>query len=228
MTPRERRWVIWAKTGLIVVIIVALLVAHFRFDLFTFLDPESIGLFLDSVGPAAPVVFIPAMALAVVVSPIPGIPLAVSAGMIFGPFLGGIYSLLGGYAGAALSFLLARYFGRDVIERTTRTEIRFYPDDKTDFLAKIIFVSRLIPFISFDVVSYGAGFTRISFLKYTIATILGMIPFTFVYTYFGSLLFVRPWITIVAGVLFLVAFLAFPVLVKRYNLFGLRDLWFQS
>ncbi len=228
MRPKRRQWIVSTKIALLIVLITVVFVVHFRYNAFAFLNPDNIDEVLESLGPSAPLVFIPIMALAIIISPIPGIPLAASAGMFFGPFLGGIYSLIGGYTGSAISFLLARHLGRDIIERLVGKPIRFYPKGKTAVLTRIVFVSRLIPFISFDIVSYGAGFTRIPFLRYSIATILGMIPFTFVYTYFGSLLFVQTWVTIIVGMLFLVAFLSLPVLIRSYNVFGLRDYWFDG
>ncbi len=70
--------------------------------------------------------------------------------MMFGPFLGAL-------AGAVLSFLIARTLGREVIERLFSRSLAFYPRGGESVLAKIVFFSLLLPVVSFDIVSYGAG-----------------------------------------------------------------------
>jgi len=50
----------------------------------------------------------------------------------------------------------------------------------------LVFVLRLIPVVSFDVISYAAGLTRIPFWKFLLATALGMAPGTFAFVYLGG------------------------------------------
>jgi len=49
-----------------------------------------------------------------------------------------------------------------------------------------VFASRLIPFISFDAVSYVAGLTPLSFWRFALATLLGVMPISFVLAFFGD------------------------------------------
>ena len=51
-----------------------------------------------------------------------------------------------------------------------------------------ILVCRLLPFISFDIVSYAAGLTSMEFLPFFIATGIGQLPATIVYSYVGGML----------------------------------------
>jgi uncharacterized membrane protein YdjX (TVP38/TMEM64 family) len=53
-------------------------------------------------------------------------------------------------------------------------------------LMGIVFVSRLLPFISFDMVSYAAGITSLSFWRFSIATLAGIIPSSYLLAHFGS------------------------------------------
>ena len=62
------------------------------FDNFT---PNGIESFLSRFGNLAPLVYIVLLAVAIVISQIPNVPLAIAAGMLFGPFWGGLYSLVG-------------------------------------------------------------------------------------------------------------------------------------
>lgn len=54
----------------------------------------------------------------------------------------------------------------------------------------------MIPVFSFDVVSYGAGFTTISLRTFSLATIAGMVPPTFAFTYLGSPVVSAQWLLI--------------------------------
>ncbi|MGL4688298.1 MAG: TVP38/TMEM64 family protein, partial [Fusobacteriaceae bacterium] len=51
-----------------------------------------------------------------------------------------------------------------------------------------ILVCRLMPFVSFDVVSYAAGLTSLGFWSFFIATGLGQLPATIIYSYVGGML----------------------------------------
>ncbi len=153
------------------------------------LDPERITHFLQGFGTLAPMVYMLAMAAAVVISPIPSIPLDVAAGAFFGPLMGTVYSVLGAEVGALISFLIARLLGREVITRWLKTDIGFCHLCAERNLFIVILIARLLPVFSFDLVSYGAGLTRISTRGFAVATLLGMIPPTFVFNYFGSGIF---------------------------------------
>ena len=89
--------------------------------------------------------------------------------------------------GAAFCFYIARYLG---IERITRLISQRAVDRTNDFVEKYgtyaILIARLIPFISFDVVSYFAGATRLRFLGFWIATGVGQMPATLIYSYLGE------------------------------------------
>ena len=89
--------------------------------------------------------------------------------------------------GAALCFYIARTLGAKHVARIVSQPVV----NKTDqFIQKYgnyaILIARLIPYIPFDVVSYGAGLTRIRFLGFWLATGVGQLPATAVYTYLGN------------------------------------------
>ena len=48
------------------------------------------------------------------------------------------------------------------------------------------FVSRLIPFLSFDMVSYGVGLTSITTWRFALVTVAGLIPASFLLAHFGG------------------------------------------
>ncbi len=55
-------------------------------------------------------------------------------------------------------------------------------------LMLVIFVSRLVPFISFDAVSYAVGLTPLAFWRFFIATLAGVISTTYLIITFGEVL----------------------------------------
>jgi uncharacterized membrane protein YdjX (TVP38/TMEM64 family) len=181
------------------------------------LRPDQLVTVLQSLGPWAPVALIVGMTTAVVVSPIPSLPLDLAAGAAFGPTWGTTYAVIGAEIGAILSFLIGRALGRDVISRLLRTDVAFCQTCSDHQLMGLIFVARLIPVFSFDVISYGAGLTGMSLTTFAVATLLGMIPATFAFTYFGSSVVSAQWVLILAGLLMVAFFLIMPKLLKRYR-----------
>lgn len=209
--------------ALILISVAAIAVySEVRFAAFSSLTRENVTEFLERLGPAAPLVHVGLMAAAIVVSPLPSVPLTVAAGMLFGPLPGAGLSLIGALIGAVAAFLIARHLGRELIERIIGRPVKFYPRGSENLIAKIILVSRLIPVVSFDIVSYGSGLTAIPLGKFAAVTLIGMTPLTLVYSFFGSVLMINRWVCLGAGVVFLALFLALPALIRRYDLFGLR------
>lgn len=184
-------------------------------DLGIFLNPAYIQQWLDSFGFFAPLFYISLMSLAVVISPIPSLPLDIASGAFFGPILGTVYSVIGASAGAVISFLISRYLGREFIERFLGGHVNFCTSCSDRILTKFVFLSRLLPFISFDIISYGAGLTKMSLRMFVIATVIGMIPLTFIYNYFGSVLVFGKNITILSGLVIVSIFFLVPRYLER-------------
>lgn len=89
--------------------------------------------------------------------------------------------------GAALCFFIARILGRDVVEKLTSKKALDTADAFFERYGKhTIIVCRLLPFISFDLISYAAGLTSIRFWSFWVATGIGQLPATLVYSYFGQ------------------------------------------
>jgi uncharacterized membrane protein YdjX (TVP38/TMEM64 family) len=213
------------KGILFVVLATILFFFPFVWDIASYLNPEVIEKWLSRAGIYAPVVYMVFMAGAVIVSPIPSLPLDIAAGAFFGPFLGTLYSAAGALFGAILSFLIARYLGRELIERFLGGHINFCKQCSDMLLVKVIFLSRLIPVVSFDIVSYGAGLTKISLKKFALATFLGMLPLTFIYNYFGSIIVVGQKLTIGFGMIMVILFFLIPRWIEKYDLLHLRNMF---
>lgn len=152
----------YAKLSLLVLFLIAMSVIAWESGATTWIDPNRLIPFLRSLGTLGPVAYMFVMAVAVVISPIPSLPLDAAAGAVYGPFLGTAYSVVGAEAGALISFFIARALGREAIVRLLKRDIEFCDLCAERHLGYVIFVARLLPIFSFDLVSYGAGLTRIS------------------------------------------------------------------
>ncbi len=215
---------VW-KVAIAALLAAGVVYSTLRWDLPGLLHPVAIGELLESAGPLAPLALIGMIALAVVVSPIPTLPMDVAAGAIFGPWLGTFYAAVGGLIGAAVSFGIARALGRELVERIAGGHISFCRECSDKLLTRVVFASRLIPGVSFDVISYGAGLTKMSLRRFVLATFFGMLPLTFLYTSSGPLLVGRGWLALLLGALAVAVFLLLPRWIERNDLFGLRDVF---
>lgn len=221
-----KRGKILLKIGLILVVVILLFVIEYYYELTAYLQPDVISEWLNNAGPFAPLLFIGAMAAAVVISPIPSLPLDIAAGTVFGPIAGTLYASFGALLGSMISFLIARYLGRELVERLISGHINFCTRCSDRLLTKIVFISRLLPMISFDVISYGAGLTKMSLIKFSIATYLGMLPLTYIYVAFGAMVVDSGVVSLIAGSVVVLLFFFMPRLIEKRDLFLLRK-YFQ-
>lgn len=182
-----------------------------------FLAPSRLVAYLNDLGPWAPLALIGGMAAAVVIPPIPSLPLDLAAGALYGPLWGTVYVVTGAEIGAVTGFLIARALGRDLVARVLRTGAAFCQACSDRQLFSLVFFARLVPVFSFDVVSYGSGLTTISLKAFALATLIGMIPPTLAFTYFGSSLVSAQWVLVAGGVAMATLFLAAPRLLARYR-----------
>ncbi len=148
---------------------------------------ETARTYIASYGALAPVVSAILMVFQSVIAPLPAFLITFANGTLFGFWWGSLLSWSSSMVGAALCFYIARALG---IQRITQLVSQPVVDKTNDFFEKYgpyaILVARLMPFISFDVVSYFAGATRMRFLGFWIATGVGQMPATLVYSYLGE------------------------------------------
>ncbi len=160
-----------------------------------FLSREGIveGVALLRETPAAPLVFVPVYAAAVGLG-IPGTILTLAGGAVFGLWWGTLYNWLGATVGANLAYLLARFLGREGITRLLGERVEGWRAlRRLDAAVGMygfqgIFTLRLVPVIPFNVLNFGGGLVGLGWPAYALATGLGILPGTFVYTMFADAL----------------------------------------
>lgn len=109
------------------------------------LNPEKLSTLLRDLGMAGPFALIGLIMVAVVVSPIPSLPIDLAAGAAYGPFWGAVFVLIGAELGAIISFLIGRALGRDVLSRWLKQDITFCEQCSDHHLLGLMIVARLIP-----------------------------------------------------------------------------------
>lgn len=145
--------------------------------------------FVASYGAYAAVISFLLMIFQSIAAPLPAFLLTFANANLFGWWQGAILSWTSAMAGAAVCFYIARILGRDVAEKLTSKSGLAQIDTFFERYGKnTILICRLLPFISFDIVSYAAGLTSMSFMSFFIATGIGQLPATIVYSYVGGML----------------------------------------
>ena len=150
---------------------------------------DTVAAYIRSFGAYAMAFSFLLMVFSSLIAPLPAFMITLSNAAIFGWWQGAILSWSSAMVGAALCFFLARGLGRDVIEKLAgRGALAGVEGYFQKYGSKTILVCRLLPFVSFDAVSYFAGLTPIKFLPFFIATGIGQTPATIVYSYVGGML----------------------------------------
>lgn len=144
---------------------------------------EILGMFL----------FIGIMAIQGLLVPIPSEIVLLATGMIWGWALGGFMGVIGSMAAALLCFYVSKKGGRPLAKKFVGENAIDMADDLIQkYGIKVIIISRFIPFISFDVISYASGLVDIDVKKYSIGTLIGSIFRAFFYSIWGALLGFTP------------------------------------
>lgn len=175
----------WLKLLLGIAILIGIFfivwVLHIDFSKIT---PEKFKETINGFGIWGPVIYI----VFYIVRPLiffPAALLSASAGVIWG-LKGLIYLLIAAYLSATIEFIIARYFAREAVERFVGGKIAKIDEaiKRRGFLTVLLI--RLIPNVAWDIQNLGLGLTKVKFLDYFFATLIGIIPGSFALVYFGA------------------------------------------
>ena len=152
--------------------------------------------FFQSFGQTAPLVYLLCVTIEVIIAPLPGLMLYAPGGFIFGGFKGGLLSLLGNTLGSGVCCAALRSLKSGWMRK-------YFSEHKIASIQEqlevngvwLIFLLRVNPLTSSDIVSYAAGLTRIPIWKVMTATAFGMAPLCFAQAYFAEDVMRRyPWL----------------------------------
>jgi len=209
-------------------LIVLGIVAAWQLQTHGLFDRQLLDGLLRSAGVWAPALYILIYTVAPVAM-LPALPLTIVGGILFGPWWGTLYTIIGATLGACAAFLTARYLARDWV----RTKL-----SGTPMLArldqgiarhgwKIVAITRLVPLFPFNLLNYAFGLTGIGFANYALVSLLCMLPATVAYTLFSSSLpqllagHLPPALWVGLGLIGLLALIPFFYRRSRSKLFGI-------
>jgi len=186
-----------------------------------YLQQEKLQALIADYGVLAPLIYMLIYALAPVLF-LPGLPITLVGGLLFGPVWGVFYTIIGATTGASLAFLTARYLARDwVAAKLTGPTWAKLDAEVGQHGWKVVAFTRLIPAFPFNLLNYAFGLTKVSFGAYLVATFICMLPACIAFIVFSSSLFdlwrgsISPQVLLGLGLVVLVSLL--PVAYRRFK-----------
>lgn len=224
MTARESGG--WVKPLIVVAGVVVGIAVAWRLGAFDLLSVDNIDrmdAWFDGLGIWAPLVFI-LLWIAACVFFLPGLPISIAGGLIFGAFWGTVYTTIGANLGAAAAFLIGRYVARGMVERRMAGSASLQRIDEGVKRQgwRMLMITRLVPVFPFNIQNFVYGLTDISLGTYVLVSLVCMLPGTIAYNFaagavrtgdFGRTL----WYLGIAAVFFVLLSLVPGWLKRRYG-----------
>jgi uncharacterized membrane protein YdjX (TVP38/TMEM64 family) len=204
------------------VIVISLFIPSFRdliINIFSSEGLEDLKNYIESLGYWGPFFAVFLMVLHSIVF-IPSEIILFANVYIYGFTLGLLYTWIGSMLGAYLSFYLARFFGRPLVEKfVSKEKLDKFDQWFTRNGTFGLFILRLIPIFSFNLLNYGAGLVSMTFWQFTWSTAIGIIPpmIVMAWLYINSLNNIWGFIILLVMV---VVFVLLKLFNKKYELYG--------
>lgn len=173
------------KYFIVILLIGLLMFAIYKTSVLKNIKATDVQNYVVSFGVYAPVIYIVLFTF-VPLTLFPDSILAIAGGMIFGLINGVIYTMIGALCGATVAFFLSKIFGRGLFKSSLSEKMRGVESEIENRGFMVVFMMRLIPLFPFDVISYGAGLSKIKYKDFIIATAIGTLPGIFVFTNIGD------------------------------------------
>lgn len=180
------------KNSKVIALITILLTLVVIFSVTSYLSPrlDFIIQFSRDYPLIGPVVIILWRILAIVIPPLPGGIVSLALIPVFGWFPSFVYGTVGLLIGATISFFLARKFREPLVKKfVPLQQLHKWQgklSDRTEFLTFLVIRLTTEPILDF--ISYIAGLSKISFIKFFIATFIILLPNALTY-YLGETIY---------------------------------------
>lgn len=195
--------------GIFIVLVISIVVHYKLYNV------SNVRAIVASYGKLAPVIF---LALCII-RPVILLPVglfSVLGGIMFGSFMGGVYTILGSTVGSIMAYYIARYLGRDFIENLMHDKMKKLDVKCREKGFLVTFLMRVIPILPCDVVSYICGLSNIKMFDFVMGTFIGIIPGTFIYSYFGSSLKNVYSKEFIISIVLLILLSLIPLIIKKF------------
>jgi uncharacterized membrane protein YdjX (TVP38/TMEM64 family) len=140
-------------------------------------DPVTLRERARALGPWGPLVFLLVHAL-VTTTPFPRTTFTISAGLLFGPWVGVGVCLAASTVSAVLGFLLSRRLGGRAVARLGEGRVRAVERRLSRRGLVTVVSSRLVPALPFALLNYSFGVTTVRMSPYLVGTAVGLVPGT--------------------------------------------------
>jgi len=172
---------------LVIFLVIALFVGKFT-GISVYLDKAFMENFVVSMGFYGPFIFMLIYMVGTIFF-VPGSPLTLLGGLLFGPVRGTIYTVIGASIGASLAFLFSRFLGKDFVDKILKNKFKKLEeyDEKlvnNGFLTTLFL--RLVPLFPFNGLNFALGLTKMKFKDFALATLIGIIPGSFILASIGG------------------------------------------
>ena len=207
------------KFAVLVAVLVSLAAAVYLTGLGEYLDQDRLRAWIDGFGGLGPVVFIIIYSLAPAFL-LPGLPLTVAGGVLFGPVWGVVYVAIGSTIGATVAFLVARYMGREWVAGMLSGGRLATLDEEVEKKGwKIVAFTRLIPVFPFNLLNYAFGLTKIKLSHYVVTSFICMLPAIIAFVVFSSSILDvmkgKVSVELIVGVVLIVVVSLIPIIYKK-------------
>jgi uncharacterized membrane protein YdjX (TVP38/TMEM64 family) len=231
--PEQAKTVhIWLRLFILILIVGGLTVILYETGVIQFfLNKKRMAHFLNSLGPWSVLVFILLQTAQVVAAPIPGEVTGILGGYLFGQVFGVVLSTIGLTLGSYVAFILARTFGRPLIEKfipkSTMQRFDYLLHHRAAFLVFLLF---LIPGFPKDWLCYILGLGHLTTTEFLVIGGTGRLFGTILLTLGGDYLrhhqYIRFYILVGIGISVVIVALAYRDKLDRifrfWHLKGLR------
>ena len=215
--PAKRSW----KLPAFLVLLIAAIVSVHLSGATQYLEQERLRTLISGYGGLGPAIYMLIYALAPVLF-LPGLPITIVGGILFGPLWGVVYTIFGSTCGATLAFLVARYGAREwVLKKLSGPKWERLDRETAKHGWKAVAIARLIPAFPFNLVNYAFGLTKVPLSHYIATTFICMLPACIAFIVFSSSLLdlIRGHISPAAllGMVLIVAVSLIPSFYKRFG-----------
>jgi uncharacterized membrane protein YdjX (TVP38/TMEM64 family) len=218
-SARERRKALLVAAGLVAGMTLGYFALR-QYAPFVF-DAAALRAWIRQFGPLAPLVFIVAQTVQVIVAPVPGQVMALVGGYLFGPVAGVVYSMTGVMLGSAIAFSIARRWGRPAVEQMIQDDVI----ERFDGFVQAIGTPGLLLFVAIpglpdDAICFLAGLAHFRLVTFLAVILVGRTPAYVVTVFAGDGLATGHVVEAVVAVAALVVFSVYAYYrredIKRY------------
>lgn len=161
----------------VLVALVVILKVTGVFDMLTIENLQNLKEWINSFGVVAPILYLVLYTIGGVAF-LPGTPLALLAGIAFGPVWGSLLACTGATLGATLAFIVARYAARKMVEEwASKNEVFKKIDQGVEKQGwRMLMITRLVPVFPYNVQNFAYGLTKINLLTFILVSFICMLP----------------------------------------------------